>query len=68
MILKGSTKEATNKFFHRATVGKSLVITRKRRISLLTKFPMMKLKIDGLVFALFSFKVLCVGSYLLLVS
>ena len=54
-----------NAFFHTATVDKPLVIIRKRRIPLLTKFPMMKPKIDVLVFPLFSFKVLSVGSYLL---
>ena len=44
------------------------VIIRKRRVLLLTKFTMMKLKIDVSLFPLFFFKMLYVGSYLLLVS
>ena len=44
------------------------VIIRKRRVLLLTKFTMMKLKIDVSLFPLFFFKMLYVGSYLLLVQ
>ena len=56
-------KLETNAFFHRATVDKPLVIKRKRRIPLRTRFLMMKLKIDVSVFSLFS-----IGCYQLLVA